>query len=210
MEVQITYSSRITYTGLFGSGWCSSLDYEDTEVGLFHCGRRTRKPLDDLKKRLQLRARFTSEPMPIQSINGHIFSYTENSITKIISPDGSTWKFQYNGFNNLISIIEPSKKSITITYDDNHDRVDKITTGNCTEQMSYRQSARKSWISYENFCSGQLKSAQYYEMIYALSSKGEKYIQKVIYRTPKRSTLIEYSEGGEILSINLTNRKEKT
>ena len=160
---------------------------------------------------LRLRDQLFVDPPLVRHAFGHQFKYQQKHLIRITSPTQEVWKFKYNELNNLVSITAPRNKQVIISYDDNHDRVKKIQNGKCIESMSYKQSARKRWISYEKQCSGILKRAQQYEVTYALSSKGDTYIQQVKLKTLKRSTLIDYSETGEILSINLTNRKkEKT
>lgn len=159
---------------------------------------------------LRLREKLTNNSSKIHLIQNHKFKYLENHLIQITNDTGEIWKFKYNELNNLISVSIPKNKKITILYDDENDRVLKVTNEACTEVVNYKQSAKKRWISYEKSCSGILKAAQHYEMSYSINASGKVYISKVKLNTLKRSTLIEYSESGEILSINLTNRKEKT
>ena len=210
LDIRITYSSRSTFTGLFGAGWCSGLDYEDTEVGLFHCGRRIRKPPDDLKTRLRLRAQYSSTNGPIHSLGGHKFVYKDKQLRKIQTASSQYFVFSYNEFQNLISIKDASSKDIIVSYDNDNDRVEQVSSKNCLEKLEYKQSARKRWIQYHKYCSGQLKSAKSYEVTLSRATDGSVFVQKVLFRTLKRQTIIEYSEAGEILNINLTNKKEKS
>lgn len=211
--IKLSYNSRRNFLGLFGLGWCSSLDVDKIGTSYYYCGEivTTMTP-DQYSKIERLKNRWSKSKALITEIGAYRIEYQNHHLVEIHERELKTpkWSFQYDENKNLTNIRSSKNDTEEIGYDGARDRVVQHSDGQCVSNFVYRMTAknRKS-LEHRNCGQGQYL-AQYFEQMFQRSSKGKVYLKEIRIKTPERSTRIQYSEAGDILHFSLDTRKEPT